>query len=166
MGLDITAYENAELTDISVGDTDEHWDDWPSNWDFKAWVPSMAWKHKIKNFKENGLYKAEVGDSLGYSYGSHYQFRVILCEIMYRTEDDWRSGKLDPKMPFHELIDFSDCEGVLDYEICEKLYQDFIKYADRAKDYFEAKPTRYEDYYEQWTNCFNVARKNGAISFH
>lgn len=64
--------------------------------------------------------------------------------------------------PFYELISFSDCEGVIGPEISEKLYKDFVKFEDKAKEEDEYFYRKYKD----WMKAFKVASNMGAVSFH
>ena len=63
---------------------------------------------------------------------------------------------------FHELIVFSDCEGIINAEVCKKLYNDFVECDADAKefsdDYFYAK-------YCEWKKCFEFASHDGAVVF-
>jgi hypothetical protein len=64
--------------------------------------------------------------------------------------------------PFYELINFSDCEGVIGPEISKKLYKDFVDFEQMAKncdDYFYRK-------YNEWKEAFRIASEGGAICFH
>ena len=64
--------------------------------------------------------------------------------------------------PFYELINFSDCEGIIGPEICEKLYQDFVNFEDKAKEQEEY----FYDRYLKWKEAFRVASDNGLVKFH
>jgi hypothetical protein len=66
-------------------------------------------------------------------------------------------------MPFVELVNFSDCEGVIGSEVSAKLARDFAEWDERAKatgdEYFYAK-------FQEWRRCFEFAADRGAVSFH
>ena len=77
--------------------------------------------------------------------------------------------------PFYELICFSDCEGVIGPEISKKLYQDFLDFDEKAKDFQKNNtdfyPSPYQgDYfyqlYQNWKEAFRVASEYGAVFFH
>lgn len=67
--------------------------------------------------------------------------------------------------PFYELINFSDCEGVIGPEISKKLYDDFIEFDQKAKDYDNNDDYFYRKY-QEWKEAFRIASKGGAVTFH
>lgn len=129
MGLDLKVYKNIKES------TEE-------DYDFYAFVPIEEWEYKIKNIKKDQYYTGDRDYSvdLGYSYSTHYYFRQKLLELTgsdkylnkEKTEILW--DDLTSDIPFYELIYFSDCEGCLDYEISEILYNQFVEYYDIAKE--------------------------------
>lgn len=64
--------------------------------------------------------------------------------------------------PFWELINFSDCEGVIGPEISKKLAADFAAFDDKAK----AEPGPFYALYQKWREAFEMASDNGAVRFH
>lgn len=64
--------------------------------------------------------------------------------------------------PFHELLCFSDSDGVFGTLVCTKLARDFAQWDDRAKalndDWF------YENY-TAFRECFEMGSDGGAVSF-
>lgn len=64
--------------------------------------------------------------------------------------------------PFYELINFSDCEGLIGPEVCKKLYEDFVLFEDKAKEEDEYFYRKYCD----WKEAFRVASYEGFVSFH
>lgn len=156
MGLDVSVYQNIKVRDLE--DEDDY------DYEFQAFVPAPQWEHKIKNLNNGAYYTGDSVGDLRSGYGSHYGFRVALCEIMYRTENEWIHGELNENMPFYELIDFSDCEGCLDWEISEKLYNDFISNHEAAMRYFKVKPN-FKDKYIEWTEIFRLGKDKGVVSF-
>lgn len=64
--------------------------------------------------------------------------------------------------PFYELINFSDCEGIIGTEISKKLYKDFVNFEEFAKKENEFFYKKYKD----WMKAFKVASNNGVVSFH
>lgn len=65
--------------------------------------------------------------------------------------------------PFYELIDFSDCEGVIGPEVSAKLAKDFADWDEQAK-------RTLDDYdyemYSNWHKAFKIASDGGAVIFH
>lgn len=65
--------------------------------------------------------------------------------------------------PFWELINFSDCEGVIGAEVSAKLAKDFADYQEKA-DAHESEDFR--GAYAEWRKAFEMAADNGAVEFH
>ena len=75
--------------------------------------------------------------------------------------------------PFHELINFSDCEGTIGPEIAAKLAQDFkdfqafVDNPEPGKPYYEAMcMSWYAEAYGLWRVAFEMAKDGGAVCFH
>jgi len=97
------------------------------------------------------------------SYDSYNRWRKELA-LMAGYESDVWVWKNKPEGPFVELIDFSDCEGVLGTATCAKLFEDFKNNQEKAKEY---KPeTEFYDDYRRWMNACELAMKAGCIHFH
>ena len=73
------------------------------------------------------------------SYSGHSQFREHLCTLLgLGPFVSWiNNNKQGPDThgPFEELINFSDCEGVIGPVVAKKLAKDFIDWEERAKEY-------------------------------
>ena len=66
---------------------------------------------------------------------------------MFHEED------YEPGSPFEEFINFSDCEGCIDWETSAKLYQDFVDWRDRAREEYSSKDYNNETFlyrYDAW----------------
>lgn len=149
MGLDVSVYTSIELCG-------------PRECDFKAFVIDDSWRWKIKNLRENGYYKGVCYNcGLSYSYSTHKRFRMSLCKLVGFDSKDFT--EVPEYGPFSELIDFADNEGVLDWEVSEKLFEDFENYKELAKIELE-KP--WIDFYMQWGEVFKVAKNKGVVVFH
>jgi len=69
--------------------------------------------------------------------------------------------------PFYELINFSDCEGIIATTICKKLYNDFADFNGKAELYsIDIKSGYFYEKYMEWTEAFRVASDGGVVSFH
>lgn len=62
---------------------------------------------------------------------------------------------------FVELINFSDCEGVIGAEVAKKLAADFAAYQDKAGDKGD-----FARVYASWRKAFELAADGGAVCFH
>lgn len=69
--------------------------------------------------------------------------------------------------PFYELIYFSDCEGLIGPDISAKLYQDFVDFEDKAKEFSNTR-SYYNFYtlYSKFKEAFRVASDDGLVHFH
>lgn len=173
MGLDITAYSQlceTNLTRYNYETDDEG--DMEHGVHVQFYINPHFNKHS-ENVKENVvyLYEQEFNFRAG-SYSGYYEFRNTLAKIAgYPEHYSERRNTTDnfsyccciaTEGPFYELINFSDCEGTIDFKISEKLYKDFVNYHDIAKeqDYF------FLTTYENFMCAFEIAKNNGAVSFH
>jgi len=73
----------------------------------------------------------------------------------------WEEGM--ESRPFYELINFSDCEGVIGTAISKKLAQDFAEFQDRANATCDP---RFIEKYNDWRRAFEMASDNGCVVFH
>ena len=176
MGLDITAHRGlrkaapGEGIDPQYGDADytNGWHKMYVNDDFPA---------QADDIEHDAIYHAD--DSFGFragSYSGYNEWREMLARLVGYPEaphpSPRRAGEMsnaasvwnDPKPgPFVELINFSDCEGVIGPRTSAKLAKDFAAYQAKADahpdDYFRAK-------YADWRKAFEMAADNGAVYFH
>lgn len=160
MGLDVSVYKNIELCDED------------DDYDFMVYLPYEAWDYKIKNLIRDAYYNgdriADVGVS--YGYGTHSRFRESLIMMMGREDlldsnKEIDYSKLTSDLPFYDFIDFSDCEGCLDWEISEKIYNDFQKFYDKAMKFYSPNPFYMitQKSYIKWHKIFDEARKNKGV---
>ena len=105
-------------------------------------------------------------------YSTYNHWREKLAEIVgYKPVmyDDSRSkrSRCDAGAwactsgPFWELINFSDCEGVLGPEVCRKLAKDFADYSTIA----ELETREFTDLYVLFAEAVTLASHNGAVKF-
>lgn len=171
MGLDISAYSKLEY--IETMDV-EAWENkyWlhHSEMPFKTvmashWEPVYA--ARATPMVENGVYKitGEEFDFRAGSYSGYNRWREQLSfmatglnpRTIWNNEDRYRN------VPFFELIDFSDCEGIIGPTVAAKLAADFAAYQDKADrhsdEYFRQK-------YADWRKAFLLAADGGMVAFH
>lgn len=176
MGLDITAYTNVEKVAPELYKDEqqimEKGEFYEFCWD-KGWY--LFWTQFPQHAKdmEVDVPYSSSGQSFGFragSYGSYNRWRNRLAvlagyesaEDVWEMEDPW--GK-----PFVELINFSDCEGIIGFELCKKLAADFIEYRGAAVKFSEENG--FDEYfmltYDHFSNAFVLARdEHGIIYFH
>jgi len=172
MGLDITAYRDLRPAATGEGLHPEYKDDVDYERGYVRLHLNSAFPGRADEFTNGGVYKAS--DSLRFragSYSGYNQWRKQLAEltqayrpVLLRHEPSHAAGAWKASEgPFYELINFSDCEGVLGTAVSTKLAQDFAAFqakADRHDDeYFRRK-------YAEWRRAFEMAADNGAVYFH
>jgi len=185
MGLDITAYKKLTKLDV-VFDADGNPID-PRTRDplhynnYTRFYVNHDFPGRNGDIEDKACYAYE--DSEGFragSYGGYNGWRERLAELaeypmieyegvqgyapsrrMRRDAAAW-SGICEG-MPFLELVNFSDCEGVIGSQIAAKLANDFAEFDDLAKSVDD--PWFYE-LYCKWRKAFEMAADDGAVSFH
>jgi hypothetical protein len=106
------------------------------------------------------------------SYGGYNIFRGHLCAAIHgvECEEFWTNEDYEGT-PFYELIDFSDCEGVIGVEESKKLHAEFMLHKHIFKKYIEEQVSSklmIEDYmelYDDWTKAFSISAQGGALFF-
>lgn len=161
MGLDITAY--SELQKAKDVPLDE--DDNPVEW------MKYFRNHRIC-LKEYPQHAAGLEPDATYSFAKQISFKAG----SYSGYNDWRNELADlagygsakqlwdnPRPgPFSELINFSDCEGVIGPVLAGKLAKDFNDFRAKA----EERGSWFWGLYLQWYAAFRLATNNGAVEFH
>jgi hypothetical protein len=169
MGLDILAYRG--LTKAPEAELDK--DGYPVEYNkFHVFDASTItgtereWPGRTEGV-EPGVYSA--ADSFGFragSYGGYNSWRDWLARISGwgSAKACWNSRKTGD--PFYELINFSDCEGIIGPRVAAKLAKDFADHAIKAKALSAEDDTYYFEKYGDWQKAFEMAADNGAVSFH
>lgn len=166
MGLDITAYKNVKLIETLRAYEDyESKYDWQDNYDFLSANVLSMWADRSSDLTPGGVYSYE--DSMGFRAGSYswYNYwRNELSKMMLNVEasDVWNNPDRYKEMPFYELINFSDCEGVLGTQVCRDLAEDFETYLSIAVMHTDEW---FVDKYNNWLEAFKFA-ENGYVDFH
>ena len=163
MGLDITAFSNLS----PAAKRDEENLHVYTNPDF----------HKRADKLKAGEYKYDKAlDVAAFSYSGYNNWREQLAQFagypaversMYGTEQKvfrhdqgaWNSEE----GPFHELIHFSDCEGVIGPVTCEKLAGDFYMYQQLAN---ATQDKYFIERYNALRKGFELGAQNGCVQFH
>lgn len=175
MGLDITAYRKIELADNNIAfDENDELTDYHL---FVQFYRNNAFSKQIAGEVEDGAaYKYE--DSMSFtagSYSSYNRWREELAKLAgykpIRTDtygcmaDGYCAGLWKNKNPsghFSELINFSDCDGVIGAQVSAKLANDFsifqVKADAHESDLFREK-------YAKFRAAFEMAADAGAVKF-
>lgn len=160
MGLDITSYSNLKKgkeTEDSV---------------YIGKGPTHVARHDYVE----GWYEPTL-ETVGHhfragSYGGYNQFRGHLCAAIHgvECEEFWTNEDYEGT-PFYELIDFSDCEGVIGAEESKKLLAEFKLHKGIFRRYLENNIDDSEDRdyfmekYDDWTKAFSISAQKGALIF-
>lgn len=130
---------------------------------------------------ESGHYE-ETQDSQSFhervgSYSTYNRWRNDLAMAIHGVEAAaiWEDSSYASKA-FVELIDFSDCDGVIGAEVAEKLYHDFVEHEKAFKHWtlqqwlkagnLEDEADLYwDEIYEDFMQAFDIARNEGVLIF-
>jgi hypothetical protein len=177
MGLDITAYrgltkaqpgEGIDPTYPEESDYDNGWVRMYVNTDFSGrndsiedraiYKPADQFGFRAGSYSGYSVWRNQLAEMAGYSTA------VVAGDRYAELYPAARGVHLDPQPgPFVELINFSDCEGVIGPETSAKLAQDFAAFQEKA----DAHPDDwFRDRYALWRKAFEMASDNGAVAFH
>lgn len=170
MGLDVSAYSNVKECPHAPLDEDGYLVDY----DRFQRVNASDFPERADDLQDGSIY-GEWTDSMSFragSYSGYNSWRNHLAmvagypEKSYVTEfynttsycvDCWEGQP----GPFAELINFSDCEGVIGPKTSAKLLQDFIDFEEKAAEEEEWFYERYQNF----KKAFELAAENGFVKF-
>ncbi len=177
MGLDISAYRQLRKVDCVFDADGEPIDPVsrePIDYAMRAYV-NNDFPGREEGIEDRAIYVSEhEGHSFrAGSYGWYNRWRDELAQLAgyqqgsYEQYDrNWDSyaatvwqGAIGP---FSELINFSDCEGVIGPVVSAKLAKDFAAFDERAA----AVGGQFYEKYQEWRKAFDMAADGGAVSFH
>lgn len=179
MGLDISAFK--QLTKIDCVFDAEGEPIHPEtrealDYDFRAHV-NPDFPGRNGSTENLAIYRA--GDSFGFragGYGGYNAWRNELAKLAAypaKPFDRYKTGDVQQRHdqgaweadsgPFWELINFSDCEGVIGAEVAAKLAKDFADHQEKADAHTDL---RFLESYNEWRKAFEMAADNGAVDFH
>lgn len=177
MGLDITAYRKVRLMDTELTRKDEDYYDFvEENGGFTTYV-NEAFPGRADPILDGRGYETDE-EAFGFragSYSGYNDWRNQLAELAgyacVESERPYRGKELRcdesafnaDSGPFHELISFSDCEGIIGSVAAKKLAKDFADFQEKADsfgdEYFRRK-------YADWRKACEMAADDGCIKFH
>jgi hypothetical protein len=156
MGLDITYYRGLEQTDYAPRDQYGNLSFYWMYFEPRHMSASEEhWPGRGAPIKLDAIYRhLERGNFRAGSYSGYGEWRRWLSTIA-------------PLPAFAELINFSDCEGVIGSVVASKLAKDFAEYENVA---LEKAPANDGDWfvgqYRKWRRAFETASVDGAVEFH
>lgn len=176
MGLDVSAYKNLTKLDCVFDAEGEPID--PTTREsiesyFKC-VPNSDFPGREEGLDNNGIYSYEdamSGPSLG--YGGYNRWREELAKLAdYQAVPRERYGHIEmlhaaacwggATGPFAELINFTDCDGVIGPVVAARLLADFRAFDSKAS----VMDPRFYSVYREFLHCFEMAAQGGAVHFH
>lgn len=180
MGLDITYYSKLTKVDVIVtssGDMVDRKTGKELDWDDNVFVAyaNPDFPGRNGSIEDGAAYSYEDGEGFrAGSYGGYNGWRQELAKIAgWPTAPYEQYGRTTMRHdasawaakggPFWELINFSDCEGIIGPEVSAKLAADFAAYDEAAK---ASEYPFFYDRYTEWRKAFEVASDGGAVHFH
>lgn len=175
MGLDVTAYRQLRKLDVVFDADGEPIDPVTRKeveYDLFA-VVNPNFPGRAAEIEHKAAYKAEESDSFrAGSYSAYSQWREDLAQLAgYPLGEYEKYGKKWPSYcvacwngatgPFSELINFSDCEGVIGATVSAKLANDFADFQDRV-----GQNGHFARIYDNFRRAFEMASDGGAVAFH
>jgi len=179
MGLDITVYTNVQKVAPEVLDRIMRDPDGPREgfWNELGrrgiWLPEKEhYPGRAAGLELGMAYLGEEKFSFrAGSYGGYNEWRDKLAQLA-GMKSAWEFWKLEPeqqeKFPFWQLVNFSDCEGIIGPEVSAELAKNFAEFDERAK-FFDPDTDGWNHFYEnykQWRSAFEAASDSGLVEFH
>ena len=107
-------------------------------------------------------WRRSLAELIGYDYDTVIE---MIHKSMKRTESInevlGESESPEIRIPFVELLFFSDCEGFIGPVTSAKLAKDFAEWDEKAK-----KDGHFYGRYKEWKKAFETASEGGCVSFH
>lgn len=163
MGLDVSAFSRLRAAPEAKLDRDGYPKDIRRYWLLRPALldhTEKDWPGKTAGlvpgvfaFEDSTVFRAG-------SYSGYGEWREKLARFAGAptAEAVW-DGRVD--VPFRELINFTDCDGVIGPVVSAKLAEEFAEYAERA-----AKVPTIISLYRAFHKAFDLARHGGAVHFH
>jgi hypothetical protein len=174
MGLDVTAYSKVEFLEAMDA---EAWEEkyWMNEKDmpFRTAIAhhwESCYADRAAPIIEGGVYRIN-GDEVdvhGGSYTGYNEWRDWLSRTMLGVPARavWENEEIYKGRPFYELINFSDCEGIIGSVVAAKLAADFETHQAPAEHYGQRDDGWYAKKYREWRKAFTLAADGGFVMFH
>lgn len=172
MGLNISYGKNLKV----VGDAKRDEDGELENYDLRQFYINPDFPGREGQVSENVAYDYDDADGFrAGSYGGYNGWRNELAKLAGYKESEYenhgasRRGFANTVFcnpvpgPFMELINFSDCEGVIGAKVSKKLAKDFAEFNDKAINH---ENERFVTVYKDFKKAFECAAENGFVDFH
>lgn len=166
MGLDITAYRRLRKVAPGEGKHPKYDDETDYENGYVRVYVNADFSAQSAGIDSEAIYKAE--ESHGFRAGSYSGYNAWRDELARLAgfdgaESVWSNANALVGLPFVELINFSDCEGVIGPAVSAKLARDFAELQSKA----DAHPDEwFREKYGEWRRAFEMAADSGAVRFH
>lgn len=172
MGLDISYGKNIVAQPNAERDEEGDLIDWENLVELYV---NPDYKQRAIGIIEGCAYACtDTGGFRAGSYGGYNAWREELAKLAGYKAIDVGYGSSGKKHahsvwanpidgPFMELINFSDCEGVIGHVVSAKLAKDFAEFQDKADSNISSLFT---DTYNNFRLAFEFASENGYVDFH
>jgi hypothetical protein len=176
MGLDISAYRGLKKLDVVFDGDGEPID--PTTYEPIAgdWIKVFINPHfpgRANPLENDAVYSYEEaygGPSMGYGWYNRWRNELAKLAGYEKADGDedettshciacW-NGK---EGPFAELINFSDCEGIIGSIVSSKLAKNFASFQEKADQHPDLS---FRKCYGEFRRAFEFAADNGAVDFH
>jgi len=184
MGLDIMAISNLEKKHkLSEEQKALPWEFQPAKKATRITIDATPYGSEHGGFNkcedmEGGKY-AETNETTEHhfragSYSGYNRFRKLLSDgvagvdphALWENEDQYKDSQM------FEMINFSDCEGILGTGVCKKLYPQFLENRDKFENYLktimseDGDTIRWEmSTYDDFTEAFRLGSQNGIVVY-
>lgn len=178
MGLDVTAYRKLQKVDAVFDDCGEPIDPEtrkPFAFDVDMMRANPDFPGRELGIEGGAVYRYEdARHAVSIGYSSYNHWRDQLAKLAGWAESSYELYGVQKKSyaasawaaasgPFWELINFSDCEGVIGSVVSTKLLADFEQYKSAAEAH---EHERFRQVYEAFREAFAIAADGGAVKFH
>jgi hypothetical protein len=108
------------------------------------------------------------------SYGGYNTFRKYLSRALCGVEPEaiWATPEDFKAAPMFEMINFSDCEGILGTGICKKIHPQFVENREKFENYlkeqfgYDENEVRWQmSTYDDFTEAFRLGAENGIVVY-
>lgn len=177
MGLDITAYRKLTKLDATFDADSGEVIDAKTRQPIQNYLrvfDNQDFPGRAEGLEHGGIYAYEsADDSFCMSYNGYNLWREALAKMAGYPETEYQSYR-GPKRshaaacwhgapgPFHELINFSDCEGTIGPVVAARLAKDFTEFDAQARS---VSHTCFYQQYDILRRMSEMAADGGALRF-
>lgn len=169
MGLDITAHRQVQKVDKSTIALDE--DGYPEDYDnYSIFYVVEHYADRAPEIESDAVYTST--ETYGFRAGSYSGYNTWRNELAKMAGYPEIKGRYDEGAweeesgPFLDLINYSDCEGVIGTGVCKNLLADFLAFDAQAQTHNSPNGEYFYEVYKEFTQGLTLAADNGLLHFH